>query len=248
MKIQCDVCEKKEASVFCGADEAALCEGCDYRVHHANKLASKHHRFSLLLPSFNDAPLCDICQERRALLFCREDRAILCRECDIPIHRANEHTLNHNRFLLTGVKLSASSNAYPNSSPLSSTSSKPSSRNTRSVTVSSTCDNDMFSQHSYNSNNNMTTATMNYNQISEEGSTNTGNNTISEYLMETLPGWRLEDLLGSTPASHDLCKTFDCTNTRPINVNQQVEESMWELHHQGPPLPSHLPSIFLRTL
>uniref|UniRef100_A0A803LPC2 B box-type domain-containing protein n=1 Tax=Chenopodium quinoa TaxID=63459 RepID=A0A803LPC2_CHEQI len=62
MKIQCDVCEKQEAIVFCTADEAALCEGCDYKVHHANKLASKHARFSLLLPSFKDAPLCDICQ------------------------------------------------------------------------------------------------------------------------------------------------------------------------------------------
>ena len=62
MKIQCDVCEKQEAIVFCAADEAALCEGCDYRVHHANKLASKHLRFSLLHPSFKEAPLCDICQ------------------------------------------------------------------------------------------------------------------------------------------------------------------------------------------
>ncbi|MCD7459087.1 hypothetical protein HAX54_040049 [Datura stramonium] len=46
MKIQCDVCNKKEASVFCVADEAALCDSCDHRVHHANKLAGKHQRFS----------------------------------------------------------------------------------------------------------------------------------------------------------------------------------------------------------
>ncbi|KAL0432386.1 UNVERIFIED_CONTAM: B-box zinc finger protein 21 [Sesamum latifolium] len=140
MKIQCDVCEKDEASLFCVADEAALCTACDHRVHHANKLAGKHQRFSLHHPSPKQAPLCDICQvlviatclfrllvmidvvisewinllrqERRAFLFCQQDRAILCRECDVPIHKANEHTQKHARFLLTGVKLSATAALY----------------------------------------------------------------------------------------------------------------------------------------
>lgn len=62
MKIQCDVCEKEEASVFCCSDEAALCGPCDRQVHHANKLAGKHHRFSLIHPSVEQTPLCDICQ------------------------------------------------------------------------------------------------------------------------------------------------------------------------------------------
>ncbi|KAF3545751.1 hypothetical protein DY000_02009098 [Brassica cretica] len=61
MKIWCDVCDKEEASVFCCADEAALCNGCDRHVHFANKLAGKHQRFSLTSPTFKDAPLCDIC-------------------------------------------------------------------------------------------------------------------------------------------------------------------------------------------
>uniref|UniRef100_A0A7C8ZHX1 B box-type domain-containing protein n=2 Tax=Opuntia streptacantha TaxID=393608 RepID=A0A7C8ZHX1_OPUST len=214
MKIQCDVCEKQRASVFCAADEAALCEECDQRVHHANKLASKHQRLSLQHPSFKDAPLCDICQDRKALLFCREDRAILCRECDIPIHKANEHTQNHSRFLLTGVKLTTPSSTHcPNSSPLSSTSSNPSSKNKRSASVSShNCDHDVFSQRNLRNNskhlmgtNTPTTATatttmmMNYRQNSQEGSNSTSN-TISEYLTDTIPGWRLEDLLGSSPS------------------------------------------------
>lgn len=62
MKIQCDVCNNNEASVFCVADEAALCDSCDHRVHHANKLASKHQRFSLIQPSPKQIPVCDICQ------------------------------------------------------------------------------------------------------------------------------------------------------------------------------------------
>ncbi|KAK1296573.1 putative salt tolerance-like protein [Acorus calamus] len=74
MKIQCDVCGGEEASVFCTADEAALCGVCDRRVP-PNKLAGKHRRVALLNNS--DAPLCDVCQERRAFLFCQEDRAIL---------------------------------------------------------------------------------------------------------------------------------------------------------------------------
>lgn len=62
MKIQCDVCHKSEAVVYCAADEASLCSACDHRVHHANKLANKHPRFSLMNPSFKDSPRCDICQ------------------------------------------------------------------------------------------------------------------------------------------------------------------------------------------
>nr|GMC50340.1 B-box zinc finger protein 21-like [Ipomoea batatas] len=108
MKIQCDACHNHEASFYCVADEAALCSACDHRVHHANKLASKHQRFSLLHPSAKQGPLCDICQERNGFFFCQQDRAILCRECDVPIHKANEHTQKHNRFLLT-VALSANS-------------------------------------------------------------------------------------------------------------------------------------------
>ena len=34
---------------------------------------------------------------------CREDRAFLCRTCDISIHSANEHVSKHERFLLTGI-------------------------------------------------------------------------------------------------------------------------------------------------
>ncbi|KAL2557418.1 B-box zinc finger protein 21 [Forsythia ovata] len=111
VKIECDVCEKDEASLFCLADEAVLCATCDNRVHHANKLVEKHQCFSLFQPSPKQFHLCDICQEKRAFLFCQQDRAILCRGCDIPIHKANEHTQKHNGFILTGVKLSATSSS-----------------------------------------------------------------------------------------------------------------------------------------
>ncbi|KAF7102958.1 hypothetical protein CFC21_104006 [Triticum aestivum] len=111
MRVQCDVCGLEPAAVLCCADEAALCSPCNRRVHRANKLAGKHRRLTLLQPSpaANDAaaPLCDVCKERRGLVFCVEDRAILCADCDEPIHSANELTAKHSRFLLVGAKLSA---------------------------------------------------------------------------------------------------------------------------------------------
>ncbi|KAG6498302.1 hypothetical protein ZIOFF_046214 [Zingiber officinale] len=106
MKILCDVCGQESASAFCCADEAALCDACDRRVHRANKFAGKHRRFSLSAPSAQSHPLCDICRGKRAFLFCQEDRAILCKDCDESIHSANHLTMKHNRFILTGVRLS----------------------------------------------------------------------------------------------------------------------------------------------
>ncbi|KAK3006757.1 hypothetical protein RJ639_016198 [Escallonia herrerae] len=202
MKIQCDVCEKEEASVFCTADEAALCKRCDHRVHHANKLASKHLRFSLLHPSSKDSPLCDICQERRALLFCQEDRAILCRECDIPIHEANEHTQKHNRYLLTGVKLSAC--APPSSHQTPACSRASSSVGTETENKSSVCS-EILGPNSTEQNTPQLTSTAckSENNYESQDGASVATSSISEYLMETLPGWHVEDLLDP---SYGFCK------------------------------------------
>ncbi|KAL3835067.1 hypothetical protein ACJIZ3_009803 [Penstemon smallii] len=108
MKIQCDVCEKAQATVICCADEAALCAKCDVEVHAANKLASKHQR--LLLECLNNKlPRCDICQEKAAFIFCVEDRALFCKDCDGAIHSANSLSANHQRFLATGIRVALSS-------------------------------------------------------------------------------------------------------------------------------------------
>ncbi|GFS40697.1 light-regulated zinc finger protein 1 [Actinidia rufa] len=104
MKIQCNVCEAAEAKVLCCADEAALCCACDEKVHAANKLAGKHQRVPLSTAS-SPMPKCDICQEAVGYFFCLEDRALLCRKCDVAIHTANTYVSAHRRFLLTGVKV-----------------------------------------------------------------------------------------------------------------------------------------------
>ncbi|XP_072981515.1 B-box zinc finger protein 24-like isoform X1 [Typha angustifolia] len=108
MKIQCDVCEKAPASVICCADEAALCVSCDVEIHAANKLASKHQRLLLECLS-NKLPRCDICQEKAAFIFCVEDRALFCRECDEPIHVPGTLSGDHQRYLATGIRVGLSS-------------------------------------------------------------------------------------------------------------------------------------------
>uniref|UniRef100_A0A0E0DX30 Coenzyme Q3, methyltransferase n=1 Tax=Oryza meridionalis TaxID=40149 RepID=A0A0E0DX30_9ORYZ len=113
MKIQCNACGAAEARVLCCADEAALCTACDEEVHAANKLAGKHQRVPLLsddggAPAAAAAPAvpkCDICQEASGYFFCLEDRALLCRDCDVSIHTVNSFVSVHQRFLLTGVQV-----------------------------------------------------------------------------------------------------------------------------------------------
>ncbi|KAG8093932.1 hypothetical protein GUJ93_ZPchr0012g19936 [Zizania palustris] len=110
MKIQCNACGAAEARVLCCADEAALCAACDEEVHAANKLAGKHQRVPLLSDGAAPAasptvPKCDICQEASGYFFCLEDRALLCRDCDVSIHTVNSFVSVHQRFLLTGVQV-----------------------------------------------------------------------------------------------------------------------------------------------
>ncbi|XP_027356328.1 B-box zinc finger protein 21-like [Abrus precatorius] len=183
MKIHCDACNKHHASIFCTADEAALCDACDHRVHHANKLASKHQRFSLTQPSAKHHSTCDVCQERRAFVFCQQDRAILCKECDFSIHSANDLTKNHNRFLFTGIRLSATCTLY------SSTPSTSSSNSKKNLVLDSHPP--LMTKASNSPSTVPTPVTMNTNE--EAGFTSS----ISEYLINTIPGWKFEDFLDS---------------------------------------------------
>jgi hypothetical protein len=60
------------------------------RVHGANKIVKKHERVSL--QKEKDAATCDICQENKAVMFCPEDRALICRRC-VPAQSATEGTI-----------------------------------------------------------------------------------------------------------------------------------------------------------
>ncbi|KAF5730764.1 B-box zinc finger protein 22 isoform X1 [Tripterygium wilfordii] len=147
MKIQCNVCEATEANVLCCADEAALCWACDEEVHAANKFASKHQRVPLSNSS-PQMPKCDICQDASGFFFCLEDRALLCRKCDVSIHTANSFVSAHQRFLLTGVKVglelgrtdpgaSSSAGKSPSEEKTSETKARPTSRKSTPMQLAS---------------------------------------------------------------------------------------------------------------
>jgi hypothetical protein len=108
-------------------------------------------------------------QEKRALLFCKEDRAILCRDCDVSVHTTSDLAMRHARFLLTGVRLSAEPAAWP--APPSDDS------NTSSSFCCSAGD----------------AAAPPAPATSNNGGSDSSS--ISEYLTETLPGWHVEDFL-----------------------------------------------------
>jgi hypothetical protein len=119
-------------------------------------------------------------QERRGFFFCKEDRAILCRECDAPVHSASDMTRRHSRFLLTGVRLS--------SAPVDSAG--PSEEEEQQDNSRGPCNDDSCSSGSGAGG--ATTAT------ASDGSS------ISEYLTKTLPGWHVEDFLIDDASAGDV--------------------------------------------
>ncbi|CAK9140079.1 unnamed protein product [Ilex paraguariensis] len=129
--------------------------------------------------------------DKRAFLFCKEDRAILCRECDISIHKANEHTQKHNRFLLTGAELSPSSSLYSSSSLSSNGSSSNAGHNETETEVKSSV---VTTARPYEIDDNGGVS------LNQEGAS-MATSSISEYLMETLPGWHIEDFLDPSSSS-----------------------------------------------
>nr|QTY32133.1 BBX transcription factor [Oxybasis rubra] len=97
MRTLCDVCESAAAVFFCAADEAALCNSCDEKVHRCNKLANRHVRVRLADP--NEAvPRCDICENAPAFFYCEIDGTSLCLQCDLAVHVGGKRT--HARYLL----------------------------------------------------------------------------------------------------------------------------------------------------
>ncbi|XP_024380465.1 zinc finger protein CONSTANS-LIKE 3 [Physcomitrium patens] len=87
MPKSCDACHISSAVVYCRADAAYLCAGCDGKVHGANKLASRHERVWM----------CEVCEVAVAVVTCKADAASLCVSCDTDIHSANPLAQRHER-------------------------------------------------------------------------------------------------------------------------------------------------------
>ncbi|XP_045794630.1 zinc finger protein CONSTANS-LIKE 2 [Trifolium pratense] len=83
----CDTCRSAPCAVFCRADSAYLCAGCDSRIHAANRVASRHERVWV----------CEACERAPAAFLCKADAASLCSSCDADIHSANPLASRHQR-------------------------------------------------------------------------------------------------------------------------------------------------------
>ncbi|KAG8071402.1 hypothetical protein GUJ93_ZPchr0006g45773 [Zizania palustris] len=81
----CDSCGVEAARLYCRADGAYLCAGCDARAHGAG---SRHARVWL----------CEVCEHAPAAVTCRADAAALCVACDADIHSANPLARRHERL------------------------------------------------------------------------------------------------------------------------------------------------------
>lgn len=83
----CDTCRSAACTVYCRADSAYLCTGCDARIHAANRVASRHERVWV----------CEACERAPAAFICKADAASLCATCDADIHSANPLARRHHR-------------------------------------------------------------------------------------------------------------------------------------------------------
>lgn len=79
----CDFCSEAVAVVYCRADSAALCLGCDRHVHSANTVSSRHHR-SLLCSTCRAAPA--------AFVTSSSPSSLLCPNCDFDA-RGNDDSV-----------------------------------------------------------------------------------------------------------------------------------------------------------
>lgn len=132
-------------------------------------------------------------------MFCQDDRAILCRDCDLSIHSKNRLTAKHNRYLLTGAGLS--------SSPIPATEA-----GAVLTEASSNISNQIFELQKVEA------------KLEEEVpctmSNSSNNSSISEYLINTLPGWHVEDFLFDDDAAATI-------STAPANsFGHQADETV----------------------
>ncbi|CAA2979451.1 zinc finger protein CONSTANS-LIKE 13-like isoform X2 [Olea europaea var. sylvestris] len=86
----CDFCGETKALLYCRADSAKLCLGCDREVHSTNQLFKKHIR----------CLLCDKCDSSPVSIYCCTESLVLCQNCDWEKH--DNFRLIHDRRPIEG--------------------------------------------------------------------------------------------------------------------------------------------------
>ncbi|KAL5129934.1 B-box zinc finger protein 21 [Glycine soja] len=125
--------------------------------------------------------------------FCEEDRAILCRECDLSIHGIGADASDPTSF-------SSNDTAIEERTTSSSKINRPSSFSNENISSSRTVGDNM---------------------ACDKVSVSTSS--ISEYLIQTIPGYCMEDLLDASFASNSLSKDYE---HQSAFQNQDVQVSM----------------------
>lgn len=159
-----------------------------------------------------------ILQEKSAFFFCLEDRALLCRDCDVSIHSATALSSAHQRFLVPGtrVALEALSNSSP--APQETATSEELARHPLSSIINGTATNSSkspsvsYKQSSYytptpsftspssgktsvitsNKSVGMSNTSASHQSVS---STQAKRTSITEFLSDAIPNWRVDELL-----------------------------------------------------
>mmetsp|Transcript_32051 Transcript_32051/g.44433 ORF Transcript_32051/g.44433 Transcript_32051/m.44433 type:complete len:242 (-) Transcript_32051:228-953(-) len=112
MEVICKVCRSSPATVLCIIGEATYCNSCEPKIPDSYE-SKTCPRVPLRSARDTSNVKCDICQSATAIIFCREDRAILCGDCDASIHTL-QIACKHTRFLLTGVTLGSNDTSKHN--------------------------------------------------------------------------------------------------------------------------------------
>lgn len=92
----CDTCRSAPCTVYCRADMAFLCGGCDARIHSTSS-TRRHERVWV----------CEACERAPAAFLCKADAASLCATCDADIHSANPLASRHHRVPILPYSSSA---------------------------------------------------------------------------------------------------------------------------------------------
>lgn len=99
--LACSSCRAADATVVSLPDQTPVCSVCAKQQRAPP--GQQQREVELIQPE--KPHMCDICQDSPAYCICVEERAVLCRDCDISIHSSNKFTAKHSRFLFVGLRV-----------------------------------------------------------------------------------------------------------------------------------------------
>ncbi|KAL5129935.1 B-box zinc finger protein 21 [Glycine soja] len=165
---------------------------------------------------------CDVCHKEVASFFCPSDEASLCHACDRTIHHPNKLSEKHKRFSLHH-SISTKDSPLCDICHIGADASDPTSfsSNDTAIEERTTSSSKINRPSSFSNENISSSRTVGDNMACDKVSVSTSS--ISEYLIQTIPGYCMEDLLDASFASNSLSKDYE---HQSAFQNQDVQVSM----------------------